>query len=241
MQIDMSRFRAAFYVEAGEHLEQMEAALLQLESNPSDIDLLNTIFRAAHSIKGASTTFGIEEVGRFTHVLESVLERLRDGGIRTCTDLIEVLLSSIDVIKGLIAHTRDGADLPNNVDDILSRLHQYNDSTAKSPQMADPSIPLGRQLAASKYVVIFKPCRACFRFGQDPLMFLRDLHELGEVTSLTLDESELPRLEDINPEDCYLTWKVELVTSKSIQHIHNVFIFLDSESSYTIEALPSNN
>ena len=56
MQIDLGRFRAAFFVEAGEHLEQMESALLQLENAPKDAELLNTIFRAAHSIKGGSTT-----------------------------------------------------------------------------------------------------------------------------------------------------------------------------------------
>ncbi len=61
----------------------MEAALLQLENAPRDTELLNTIFRGAHSIKGASTTFGIDEVGRFTHVLENLLERLRDGVVDT--------------------------------------------------------------------------------------------------------------------------------------------------------------
>ncbi len=96
MQIDVSRFRAAFYVEASEHLQLMEAALLQLESSPRDTELLNTIFRGAHSIKGASTTFGIDEVGRFTHVLENLLERLRDGLLETTGPLVELLLTSVD-------------------------------------------------------------------------------------------------------------------------------------------------
>ena len=97
MQIYVSRFRAAFYVEASEHLQLMEAALLQLESSPRDTELLNTIFRGAHSIKGASTTFGIDEVGRFTHVLENLLERLRDGLLETTGPLVELLLTSVDV------------------------------------------------------------------------------------------------------------------------------------------------
>ena len=79
MQIDMNRFRATFYVEAAEHLEHMEAALLQLENAPQDSELLNSVFRAAHSIKGASTTFGLDEVGRFTHVCENLLARMRNG------------------------------------------------------------------------------------------------------------------------------------------------------------------
>ncbi len=81
MQIDLNRFRAAFFEEADEHLTNMEAALLQLESSQHDPEILNTIFRAAHSIKGASSTFGIDQVARFTHVLENLLDRMRDGEI----------------------------------------------------------------------------------------------------------------------------------------------------------------
>ena len=121
MQIDVSRFRDAFYVEAAEHLQLMEAALLQLESAPQDTELLNTIFRAAHSIKGGSTTFGIDEVGRFTHVLENLLEKLRDGALQTNNELIELLLTSVDSIDGLVANARDGAPMPANIEDVLNQ------------------------------------------------------------------------------------------------------------------------
>jgi two-component system chemotaxis sensor kinase CheA len=82
MEIDLNRFRAAFYEEAGEHLENMEAGLLALESSGGDSEMLNTIFRAAHSIKGASSTFGMDQVARFTHVLENLLDRMREGEIQ---------------------------------------------------------------------------------------------------------------------------------------------------------------
>ena len=73
MKIDMRQFLETFFDEAEEHIEAMEAALLQLETAPDDAELLNTVFRAAHSIKGASSTFGVHAVGEFTHVLESLL------------------------------------------------------------------------------------------------------------------------------------------------------------------------
>ncbi len=133
MQIDVSRFRAAFYVEAEEHLEHMEAALLQLEEGPGDPELLNTIFRAAHSIKGASLTFGIEEVGKFTHVLENLLDRLRDGKLATSSELIELLLSSIDVLEGLIANSRDGAPMPEQLDAIFTQLQIANGDSRSAP------------------------------------------------------------------------------------------------------------
>ncbi len=104
----------------------MEAALLQLESSPRDTELLNTIFRGAHSIKGASTTFGIDEVGRFTHVLENLLERLRDGLLETTGPLVELLLTSVDVIDGLIANAKDGALLPANLEHVFLELQRVN-------------------------------------------------------------------------------------------------------------------
>ena len=128
MQIDVSRFRAAFYVEAAEHLQHMEGALLQLEGAPRDTELLNTIFRAAHSIKGASTTFGIDEVGRFTHVLENLLERLRDGHVETSSELVELLLSSIDVIEGLIANAKDGAPIPSNLEQVFVACRIFSEN-----------------------------------------------------------------------------------------------------------------
>jgi two-component system, chemotaxis family, sensor kinase CheA len=136
VQIDVSRFRAAFYVEAAEHLQHMEAALLQLESAPRDTELLNTIFRAAHSIKGASTTFGIDEVGRFTHVLENLLERLRDGILETSNELVELLLTSVDVIDGLIANAKDGAAVPANLEEVLAELTKVNGEAATIPTVA---------------------------------------------------------------------------------------------------------
>ncbi|MEZ6092677.1 MAG: Hpt domain-containing protein [Pirellulaceae bacterium] len=102
MTIDMNKFRETFFVEAEEHLESMESALLSLENNPGDPELLNQIFRAAHTIKGASSTFGVEQVSRFTHVLENLLDRLRAGELNATADLLELLLNATDTLTALV-------------------------------------------------------------------------------------------------------------------------------------------
>jgi HPt (histidine-containing phosphotransfer) domain-containing protein len=79
MKIDLSAFRETFFEECAEHLATMETALLELEKTPRDSELLNCIFRGAHSIKGASGTFGFQDVSQFTHGMESLLDRMRDG------------------------------------------------------------------------------------------------------------------------------------------------------------------
>ncbi len=241
MQIDVSRFRAAFFVEAADHLQSMEAALLQLENAPRDIELLNTIFRAAHSIKGASTTFGIEEVGRFTHVLENLLERLRDGFLSTSTELVELLLTSIDVIEALIANARDNAPLPENLDVVFRELQRFNSQSSGERQdpmvAADTSFNSSRSPSTSgRYRISLHPSRNFFAFGQDPLLLLRELHELGTVLQIHVDDSQLPPLSEIQPEDCYLAWTIDLETDASEQTLRDVFMFLDEDSRFSVQA-----
>ncbi len=245
MEIDVSRFRAAFYVEAAEHLQSMEAALLQLESAPRDTELLNTIFRAAHSIKGASTTFGIDEVGRFTHVLENLLERLRDGLLETNAELVGLLLTSVDVITDLVANAKDGAPLPENLDEVLKDLQRVNGQSteasvaARSSEPAKPALP--SEVTRQAYRIMITPSREFFRFGQDPMLLIRELSEMGHLTKVAINTQHLPALADLDPEDCYLAWSIELETEASESSLHDVFMFLDDGSKYLIQAMETSN
>lgn len=242
MQIDLNRFRAAFFTEAGEHLQSMEAALLQLESSPEDTELLNTIFRAAHSIKGASTTFGIEEVGKFTHVLESLLERLRDGVLTTTSELVELLLTSVDVIEALIANARDNAPLPANLEDVFAELKRANASDADQcrTSSADSDAILGSKSQSAgnnAFRINFYPSKEFFQFGQDPFLILRELTELGDDFKVEIDATRLPCITMMHADECYLSWNVEVHGVSDQQAIEDAFMFLDSGSQYSIVPL----
>ena len=104
MKIDLNQFRETFFEESrrtpGHHGGRRCS---RLESAPQDEELLNSIFRCAHSIKGGSGTFGLTEVARFTHSLESLLDRMRDGAIQATPPLISLLLKASDVLTGLVA------------------------------------------------------------------------------------------------------------------------------------------
>jgi two-component system chemotaxis sensor kinase CheA len=88
MQIDVSRFHAAFFEEAAEHLATMEESLLALEQSPAEQELVHTIFRCAHSLKGASGSFGFPAIAAFTHALEGLLDRMRDGSVPVTAERI---------------------------------------------------------------------------------------------------------------------------------------------------------
>jgi two-component system, chemotaxis family, sensor kinase CheA len=237
MQIDLNRFKAAFFEEATEHLEQMEAALLVLEESPKDGDLLNTIFRAAHSIKGSSTTFGIDEVGRFTHVLENLLDRVREGAIDATPNLIELLLTSIDVIEGLIANARDGDELPANLNEVTAQLHEANGGALNASSETSVAETKQQPATEDRYRVTIIPSKEFFRYGLDPLLLIRELGELGTIESVQIDDSNLPSLAELDAECCYLRWTVELTGTVDEKAIGDVFLFIDEDSRYQVEVL----
>lgn len=108
MDVNLERFHQTFFDESVEHLASMEAALLELEGRPDDDERLNAIFRGAHSIKGASGTFGFTDVAQFTHTLESLLDRLRHHQIVASAGLVDLLLRATDMLRLLIAAARQG-------------------------------------------------------------------------------------------------------------------------------------
>src|SRR4029078_6968139 len=102
MTIDLTQFHEAFFEENFEALDSMEAALLKLDIGAPDKELLNTIFRVAHSIKGGSATFGFSEVASFTHSLETLLDELRSGNMQVTVPMWALLLKSLVVLPAML-------------------------------------------------------------------------------------------------------------------------------------------
>ena len=233
----MRQFLESFFDEAAEHIENMEAGLLQLESSPGDTELLNTIFRAAHSIKGASGTFGVHAVGEFTHVLENLLDRMRDGEIQVTSESTEVLLTSVDVLSGLLAAARDGVAEPENTAEVVARLQELNAGEAAPAQSVTAAEEEKEEQAGPQFFdIAFKPSRDFFHLGLDPLLLLRDLHDCGTVSDVALDDSNLPPLAEMDPESCYLSWTLTLESEQSVDQIRDVFMFVDDDTVVDIVA-----
>src|SRR5258708_28001570 len=102
MTIDLTQFHDAFFEESFEALDSMESALLKLDIGAPDKELINTIFRVAHSIKGGSATFGFSEIASFTHSLETMLDELRSGSMQVTLAMSDLLLKSVDVMRAML-------------------------------------------------------------------------------------------------------------------------------------------
>lgn len=236
MKIDMAQFRATFFEEAAEHLASLEEGLLRLEDSPQDPELLNSIFRAAHSIKGASSTFGFSEVAKFTHGMEGLLDRLRDGQMTASSKLVESLLRGADMLSTLVAVAKDGSNQVIDTEQVESELLAWlGHPTTASPSVKPAS---ASSTAAERELEIrFVPHANIFACGMDPLLLVRELATLGNVTSTTLDSSRLPTIESFDPCQCYLSWTVRLRTSATSAQIEDVFMFVCDDSDLTIQTV----
>ncbi|MGD0679566.1 MAG: Hpt domain-containing protein [Polyangiaceae bacterium] len=124
MTIDMLELREIFFDEANEHLAAMGAALLALEHAPHDRELINQIFRAAHSIKGGSGAFGFGDLLRFTHSLEGLLQLVRDERLSFDASLVDLLLRATDTLRELVTSTKREEAPPGSLDDLLVEMER---------------------------------------------------------------------------------------------------------------------
>lgn len=240
MQIDIRRFHAAFFDEAAEHLATMEQGLLSLERSPDDPELLHSIFRAAHSIKGASGTFGFSDIAGFTHCLESLLDGMRDGQITATSELVQLLLSSADTLGALIDVAKNGGAVPPELEEMIRRLEGAMGQRAAIAEGPSPRTPCCESCSGREYRILFTPGPDLLRHGMDPLLLLRDLAQLGEVLEVQVDASRLPDLQSIVPDECYFGWTVRMRSEKSAAELQGVFIFVEESSRISIETLPAD-
>ncbi len=114
MSIDMQQFHIVFFEESQEHLEEMEQLLLALDVEDPDTEMLNSIFRAAHSIKGGSGIFGFDALGSVTHIMEGLLDKIRKGQMTIVSSMVDLFLNSVDQLKEILNCYRNGIEIDWN-------------------------------------------------------------------------------------------------------------------------------
>jgi two-component system chemotaxis sensor kinase CheA len=243
MSIDLNQFRQTFFQEAAEHLESMEAALLALRSAAADAETLNGIFRCAHSMKAGAGMFGFETIGRLTHVLEDLLDRMRNGAMEASAELVELLLRSVDVLRALVdAAARGEQDNAIEWEAIVEELDRARLAAGGAPvKAAQPATQAAPESGSTEYAIGFEPGPDLFRLGLDPFLVLRDLAQLGKILNIETDLSRLPRLDNLDTETCYLGWNLRLKTSASPEQVRDAFVFVEDISSVSIEPVKREN
>ncbi|MBL8485846.1 MAG: chemotaxis protein CheA [Rhodocyclaceae bacterium] len=246
----MDEVLAVFTVEAREQLAAMEEGLLRMEQGDRDPETLNAVFRAAHTIKGGAGVVEIHAVEKFTHVLENVLDRLRNGEIEVSDELVTLLLRGCDHIGALLDSVEQGepdGDLVAAGAGIADGLRAW---TAGPPVAGGgggaPRHPeseahrAGGDTAISDcWHISVRFGRGVLRNGMDPLAFLRYLLSLGEIVHMTTLTDAMPEAAQMDPEACYLGFEVELRSHADKEAIERVFDFVRDDCDLHI--LPPNS
>jgi len=239
MAIDLSRFQESFFTESSEHVETIEAGLLALEERPQDMDLLNRIFRAAHSIKGNAGMFNFTAIGGLTHKMENVLDLLRNEEMPVTPHVIDVLLRALDGLKNLLDIAQGGGDVDEAAIQALEQellaCQKGDNADSESSTEVQPSATSATPEKLWRLVKIdWVPLPELFQGGLDPVQIFKELHELGMVKVLQVRTDQLPPLETMDPEQCYLSWSVELETDVPLATIEAVFDFVRDGSELVI-------
>jgi two-component system chemotaxis sensor kinase CheA len=238
MKIDLSQFRQVFLQESSDHLAFMETALLDLRSAPDDVEVLNSIFRSAHSIKGGAGSFGMTNLVHFTHSLEDLLDRLRSLEIEASDDIIAILLRSVDVLR-ILLHADTDAPMPADAVELDARIEGLMPGECAPPEASAVKAQEKPQGTAETklYRVEFRPDRQLFASGTNPILLLRNLASLGTVRSCQLHAEDMPTLAELDPSQCYLSWTVELASASTETELREVFEFVEHLAEIRIECI----
>ncbi|MCC7260772.1 MAG: chemotaxis protein CheA [Alphaproteobacteria bacterium] len=244
MSYDMEQFKATYITECYELLEEMEQLLLDLQEGSTDKEALNAIFRCAHSIKGGAGAFGFSNITHFTHILEYLLDGMREGKSIPTRESIDTLLKSADIVKQMVQAAEANTVLPEDFGaGVASRLQafvsQAEGSAAPVPAGGGAGATAKKPAAsggAVRYRVRFVPHDNMLATGNEPLLLLNELAALGENVTVTAHTDKIPALDDLAADRCYLAWDITLDSGKGEKALREVFEFVDSECDLAITA-----
>ncbi|EGH71917.1 chemotaxis protein CheA [Pseudomonas syringae] len=245
MSINLDQAQQTFIVEARELLQAMEESLLQLESEPGDLDAIGAVFRAAHTIKGSAGLFGLTPIVSFTHIVEDVLDRLREGSVSVNAELIAVLLKSGDHMLELIDVVASrGEQLQQPALEREAALRQalqvfQAPASAGAADSASASVVSDDEQSADVlWHISLRFGVDVFRNGMDPLSFLRYLNTLGQMVQVTTLTDSIPTVEAWDPESCHLGFEIDFRSAAGHAAINEVFDFVREDCA--VEITPVN-
>jgi len=243
MSVDLSQFHQVFFEESYEGLDVMESALLNIDISAIDDETINEIFRAAHSIKGGSGTFGFKEIADFTHVVETLLDLIRSDQFEMKADHVDLFLKSVDCIRTMINQFESGISCDLEVANelkvaftVLLDGEGATDSDSNQDGLKKTGESHESKLGADGWQIYFKPELDILRTGNDPVRMFRELAELGEL-SVVAETGEIPSISDIDPESCYMAWNLTLLGGATEAQINEVFEWVVDDSELVITPL----
>lgn len=228
-----------FLQETWENIQMAEEGLLQLENNPDDVDSINGVFRAMHTIKGGAGLMGFSEISDVAHHLENLLEHIRQREKQISKEAFVILFAGIDLIKQMLV-SKDFVveDIAEQLEDIRGAIDLLIDSNME--KTIRPAEISDKHESSNFYKITLKFRHDIFETGTDPLMLLYELTESGNFLENYIYEADLPTLEKLDPHEFHLVWTIFLESVKEIAEINDIFIFIQDENHVIVEDITDN-
>lgn len=256
MDASLDNFKKKFIEEAVDLIDDLEKAVLELEDNTHDADIVQRIFRIMHTLKGNSSMFGFEQIDRFTHHMETIYDQVRSNQREVTQATLDVTLRSVDHLKNLLDEAgNESAALMQEQEALMQQMDAIIEGrsvpTEKKPAPAEAPKKAGTaptQPAAADedkgafetFFIRYAPVTDIFNNGTNPLYQVDEVQALGK-TKIKVHFEKIPPLAEIEPSFCYTSWEIILATDKGQNAIDDVFIFVESDSDLKIERLESGN
>jgi two-component system, chemotaxis family, sensor kinase CheA len=259
MPVDLTEVRKLFFEESFENLDVMESSLLDLEVETVDQELINSIFRAAHSIKGGAGIFKFEHIIDFAHAAETLLDEMRNEEHLITQSLIDLLLRSVDVLRMMLSALQNKGTYdfqeaqacqnelqqalknqstqsePDNTS-VESTSVESTSVDSLSPVESEEAFPETPPSPTQGWKILFKPDLSMLKTGNDPINFFRELALLGEL-EVKVNTEELPPLEELDPQLCYLSWELILHGDVERTDVDEIFEWVEEDCELEITSL----
>ncbi|MBU0474444.1 MAG: chemotaxis protein CheA [Bacteroidetes bacterium] len=232
----------AFIEETKELLAELEITLLAVEDAPTDSELIAKLFRALHTIKGSSSMFGFDDIALFTHDIETAYDLIRNGKLGVTKHIIDLTLLARDEISNMLVNTGSHTNInEENTKKIIESFREivsgYNKTEKKQTKDAVELQSSSNNKSSEKhhhFHIRFIPGKDLFLTGTNPLMLIDELREMGSMV-LSAHFDKTPDFIMLNPEECYCYWNIFLKTTKTLDDLQDVFIFVADNSELTFE------
>ncbi len=239
----IDKFKAKFVEEAQDNVRDLEEALLLLEEDLNNRDIIERIFRAMHSLKGGGAMFGFNDLSDFTHHLETIFDLIRNDKLNADQDIISLTFNSVDHIKFLLSignieseeDRKEQAELIRNISKYTSSSAPQQEKTVESSDSADVVDD-----GSKTYLITIVPDAEILKNGTNPLFLMDDLHALGEAVTISYC-NDVPVISEFDPVKNYCSWQVILNTLEPLNEIKDVFIFVEDECELEITEIAAGN
>jgi two-component system, chemotaxis family, sensor kinase CheA len=242
----LENIQLKFIEEAYDNINDLENALLLLEANPEDMEIVERIFRAMHSLKGGGAMFGFVRLSDFTHHMESIYDLVRAGKLMISKAMLTVTLDSVDLMKKLLNKDEFDTDETNReYDSLVSNIKKIISGEA-GVQNGNEIKNSGKQGSEqqkegiSTYYILFVPDQDIMDNGTNPLYLIDELHTIGK-SKVLLNTEKVPDLSQFDSSRCYSSWEVFLSTIHDVNAISDVFMFVEDQCILDIHKISDND